>query len=170
MEKYEHFLEFAKKELQLIGFDQTDIGETILKFLEQSSKLCNNDPVLMKQMSGLIPRLIDHLPLSPITEDDFYNEEYREQDRITCIKKTHRYPHIYQLSDDKFYDDRAVAFKLPESSPGDKIYMYQTEYNSKQEVTLPYYPNEQIVNLPENYSVLKPNDYSIDPEPDYEVE
>jgi hypothetical protein len=152
MSTQNYLLDFATKELSLIGFDKIELGETMLKFLQQSSDLCHNDPQSVKQIISLLDRLVDRLPLSAITEDDFYEETYTEQDKSVLIKRSHRYPHIYQL-DGQYYDDRAVAFTTPGSAPGDKLYLYQGGQSSKQPVTLPYYPNEHLVELAENYNV-----------------
>ena len=164
-----YLIEYATKELELIGFDKCGLGETIITFLEQSSTICSNDLASMKQLASMFDRLIDKLPLSPITEDDFYDEVYEEQNNAVTFKRTKRYPHIYQDTDGKYYDDRAYAFRLPGANLNDKIYMYQNGFNSKQEITLPYFPNEQIIDLPKDYTSIK-QVYTRDPEPDYEVE
>jgi hypothetical protein len=174
MKNHDHLLEFAKKELALINFDQSNIHDTILKFLEQSSKICNNNTDDMKQIANFLIRLIDRLPLSPINEIDFYDEPYPVvSDQLMPVKRCTRYPHIYQMSDGKYYDDRAVAFRFLDSNQNDKIYMYGAGYNSKKEITLPHYPNEEIVILPDDYANMDSTNRNINYdalEPDYEVE
>jgi hypothetical protein len=58
MKNHDHLLEFAKKELALINFDQSKIHDTILKFLDQSSEICNNNADAMKQIANFLIRLI----------------------------------------------------------------------------------------------------------------
>jgi hypothetical protein len=70
---------------------------------------------------------------------------------------------LYKTSDGKYWDDRAIAFRFEDSLPSDKIYLYQGGYNSKQEVTLPYFPFNRTEIISRDYI-----DSLI--EPDYEVE
>ena len=77
------------------------------------------------------------------------------------------------MSDGKYYDDRAIAFRSVDSHQNDKIYMYGAGNSSKKEITLPYYPNEEIIILPNDYADTDNINHNInynDPEPDYEVE
>jgi len=144
MSHNEHLLEFARKELKLIGFDQSDLHEPILEFLKQSSKICNSNPDSMKQLVTMLTRLIDHLPISPITKDDFELEYHHEGPKTFTINRCTRHPHVYCDEDGKYWNDRAVSFRFADSDEVEKMYMYSGRNNSKQEITLPYYPVEIV--------------------------
>ena len=137
----EHLLEYARRELKITSFDQSELGETILKFLEQSAKITNNDTEAMKQLVNMLALLIDQKPISPITEEHFKEETHANDETVwRCT----RYEHLYKTVEGQYWDDRAIAFKFHDSAESDKLYMYQSVYNSKQEVTLPYYPSYQV--------------------------
>jgi hypothetical protein len=161
----EHLKKYAEKELELSGFDQTEFGKTALKLLDDLADLTKGDSETMKQLCGLLPRLIDRRPLSPITEADFETETHTEGDRTVEISRCTRYPYVYKM-DGKYYDDRAVAFRRIDSADTDRMYIYQSGNSSKQEITLPYFPSEEVRVLQQEYVNLP----SVDPEPDYEVE
>jgi hypothetical protein len=134
-------LEFAKTELKLINFDQSDLYEPILSFLKYNAKECQNNTDTMHQVVNLLTKLIDNNLLSPITEDDF---ELEYQDDTITIYKCTRHPYIYKDSNGKYWNDRAIAFQFDDNTNGDKVYLYQSGNNSKQEVELPYTPKETI--------------------------
>jgi len=140
----DHLIKYAENELKLIGFDQTPVGETMLEFLKNSAELSKNDLATMTELSGMLTRLINRQPISPITESDFVSETYTENSNTVEIMRCTRYPYLYRMPDGKYYDDRAVAFRYADSNSNDKMYLYQSEKGSKQEVTLPYYPNEEL--------------------------
>ena len=135
-------LEYAKKELKLINFDQAGLYKPMLDFLEESAKICENDPNSMKAIVNMLNILIDRGLLSPITENDFEAEVYMQGDKEITIMRCTRYHYLYQMPDGKYYDDRATAFRNINNNG--IIYLYQTMYNSKQEVTLPYIPIKEI--------------------------
>ena len=170
MKNHDHYLEFAKKELALINFDQSDINEPMLAFLEQNSKICNNDATSMKQIINLLTRVVDKLPLSAITEEDFEPEHHSENGNSITIYRCTRYPHVYKM-DGRYYDDRAVSFKFADSAETDTMYLYQGVNGSKQEISLPYYPNPVIkVIARDAFNTVDHQVTAHDPEPDYEVE
>jgi hypothetical protein len=171
MKNHDHLLEFAKKELALINFDQSDINEPMLAFLEQNSKMCNNDPESMKKIINLLNRVVDRLPLSAITEEDFEPEHHLEEDTTVTIYRCTRYPHVYKING-QYYDDRAVSFKFSDNSETDTMYIYQSENSSKQEINIPYYPNPVVkVITRDNLSTVGTKEVTLqDAEPDYEVE
>jgi len=135
--------EYAKQELDLIGFKQSQFGEACLEFLDKLADVAGNDPESMKQVAAILPRLIDRRPLSPVTEADFEVETHAEGDRTVEIERCTRYPYLYK-QDGKYYDDRAVAFQYEDSAPNDRMYIYQSGNLSKQEVEMPYFPQEII--------------------------
>ena len=140
----DHLIKYAENELKLIGFDQTPVGETMLEFLKNSAELSKNDVATMTELSGMLTRLINRQPISPVTESDFVSETYTENSNTVEIMRCTRYPYLYRMPDGKYYDDRAVAFRYADSNSNDKMYLYQSEKGSKQEVTLPYYPSEEL--------------------------
>jgi hypothetical protein len=161
----EYLGKYAERELELSGFDQTEFGKTALKLLADLADLTKGDPETMKQLCGLLPRLIDRRPLTSITERDFEVETHVEGDRSVEIQRCTRYPYVYKM-DGKYWDDRAIAFRRADSTELDRMYLYQTGNSSKQEITLPYFPSEEVRVLQQEYTDLP----AQDPEPDYEVE
>jgi hypothetical protein len=161
----EHLKKYAERELELSGFDQTEFGKTTLRLLADLAELTQDDLETMKQLCALLPRLIDRNPLTAITEEDFEVETYSEGDHTVEILRCTRYPYVYKMNG-KYYDDRAVAFRRVNSAESDRMYIYQTGNSSKQEITLPYFPNEELRVLQQEYTDLS----SINPELDYEVE
>ena len=153
---------YAETELKLSGFDQTEFGETALRLLDNLVDLSKGDVDTMKQLCGLIPKLIDRKPLTAITEDDFEIETYSEGDQNIEILRCTRYPYVYSMNG-KYYDDRAVAFRRYNRPESDRMYIYQTTNSSKQEITLPYYPVEEVRVIQQEFVDL-PNG------PGYEVE
>jgi hypothetical protein len=160
----EHLLEYARRELKITNFDQSELGNTILEFLEQSAKITNNDTASMKQLANLLTLLIDQKPISPITEDDFVEETHTEGNMSVKILRCNRYEHLYKTEDGRYWDDRAISFRFADSPELDRMYLYQSGRSSKQEVTLPYYPDSRIE------VISRDNADIIDQEPDYEVE
>lgn len=161
----QQLITYSEKELNLIGFMDSEFGAVCLDFLDKCANIAGNDPESMKRICEIIPRLIDRHPLSPITETDFETETHSEGDRSVEILRCTRYPYLYKM-DGKYYDDRAIAFRRSDSAETDRMYIYQTGNSSKQEVELPYFPKEEIRVLQQEY-----NEFSnLNPEPDYEVE
>jgi hypothetical protein len=134
-----NLLDFARNELKLIGFDNSDLNNPMLEFLQSAQNVCHNNPDTMKQIVNLLSKLIDRMPLSPITENDF---ELEHQDDTITIYRCTRHPHIYSTGDGKYWNDRAIAFQFEDSN--DIMYLYSSKNNSKQEITLPYFPKETI--------------------------
>lgn len=141
MDFKQHLREYAERELELIGFMETEFGETCLKFLEDLAEISGDNPDTMKTVLEMIPRLIDKKPLSPITENDFEIETHTQGDRTIEIERCTRYPHLYK-KDGKYWDDRAIAFQREDSDQ--KMYIYQSSLSSKQEIELPYFPQETV--------------------------
>jgi hypothetical protein len=139
----EHLKEYAEKELELTGFNETSFSKTAIELLENLADLTNGDAETMKQLCYWLPRLIDRIPISPITETDFElenpNHEHSELNLMRCT----RYPQVYQTTDGKYWDDRAVAFRFVDSPETDRMFVYRPN-GSKREITLPYYPNTKI--------------------------
>ena len=147
MTEFKQYLrEYAERELELIGFMETDFGKTCLKFLEDLADVADSDLESMKAVCEILPRLIDRRPLSAITEADFETETYVEGSRTVEIERCTRYLYLYK-QDGKYWDDRAIAFQRADSQPGDRMYVYQSGNSSKQEVELPYFPSERIEKL-----------------------
>jgi len=138
-----NLLEHAERELRLIGFMETEFGETCLKFLEDLAEISSDNATAMKTLSAIIPDLIYKKPLSPITEEDFKIETYEKGNKTVEIERCVRYPHLYKKNG-KYWDDRAIAFQKEDSTPNDRMYIYQSALSSKSEVELPYFPQETI--------------------------
>ena len=124
-------VKYSETELKLLGLDQTPIGPAIIEFITKLHGTLGNQPGLMKSVIKQVGDLIDKKPLAPISEKDFVDDR--------CV----RYPYIYK-SGEKYYNDRAVVFK----KGNDIQYVYQGQYRSKQEITLPYVLREEVVLIP----------------------
>jgi hypothetical protein len=144
---------------------ESPFGEVCLEFLDKCADIAGSDSESMKRICEILPRLIDRKPLSDLTEDDFELEVYTEGDRTVEILRCTRYPHLYKV-DGKYYDDRAIAFRRADSVDSDRMYIYQSGNNSKQEVELPYLPSGEVKILQQEYADLT----STHLQPDYEVE
>ncbi len=125
----ESVIEHTKRELKLLGLDHVGIDTVVVDFIEGLHAELGNQPGVMKTVTNYTEKLIDKKPIAPITEEDF-DEDGR------CI----RYEYIYRASDGKYYNDRAIAFKKGLSTQ----YVYQGQRRSKQEISLPYVPSEEI--------------------------
>jgi hypothetical protein len=141
----QHLQTYAQKELELIGFMDSPLGSLFLDFLQKCAEVTGNDPLSMQQICELLPRLINRTPLSPITEEDFIDEAHVQGNTQHVIRRCTRYPHVYQMPDGVYYDDRYRSFRYTDSTAGDKMYLYQSSNSSKQAVTMPYWPDEGVV-------------------------
>jgi len=125
-------VEHSRRELALLGLDRIGIDTAIVEFIKDLHTKLGNQPGAMKSIANYVEQLIDKKPIAPITEADF------DQDgRCT------RYEYIYRASDGLYYNDRAVVFK----KGLDTQYVYQGQYMSKREITLPYILCEEVVTL-----------------------
>ena len=126
-------VEHSTRELELIGFDKSELGEIMLETMKKLHNSIGNQPNAMKTILKMMSDLVDKKPISVITERDF-DEDGR------C----NRYEYIYRAQDGKYYNDRAVVFK----SGLNTQYVYQGQNRSKQEITLPYVFREDLVLIP----------------------
>lgn len=164
----EHLRKYAEKELTLIGFMNSEFGSACLDFLDKCADISGSHPESMKKICEILPRLIDLNPLSPISESDFVPETYEKDGQRLELLRCTRYPYLYRMPDGKYYDDRAIAFRRADGSESDRMYVYQSGNSSKQEVTVPYFPREEIRILKEESSIE--NKMHFPSMPDYEVE
>lgn len=141
---------YAEKEIELTGFDKTNVGRTMLQLLDELSDLTDGDAATMKQICSWLPRLIDQTPISSITETDFKIEQHGPGDQNTVMRCT-RYPYIYKTSDGKYWNDRAVAFRFKNAPETDIMFLYKSN-GSKREITLPYYPTMTIEEIDQDKS------------------
>ena len=132
----ESVLEYSKNELELIGFDKSELGDLILETIKKIHGSVGNKPMLFKTIIGMMNDLVDKKPISVITENDF-----DESGRCT------RCEYIYRDKDGKYYNDRAVVFKKTIDDPNSQ-YVYQGQERSKKEVTLPYILREETRIIP----------------------
>ena len=144
----DYLKKYAERELGLIGFDKTDFGKTLLQLLDNLSDLTEGDPFTMKQLGNFLPRLLDRMPISPITETDF-EPEYHGTNNEMIVMRCTRYPYVYKSNDGKYWNDRAVAFKFKNASESDIMFLYRPN-GSKREITLPYYPTMVIEEIDPN--------------------
>jgi hypothetical protein len=143
----EHLKKYAETELELTGFKETSFGKNAIELLENLADLTNGDPNTMKQLCEWLPRLVERIPISPITEKDFQLEEHGD---ITLdVWRCTRYPQVYKTNDGKYWNDRAVIFKNPNSTGGEYMLLYRPG-GSKREITLPYYPVTEVQYITED--------------------
>ena len=139
-ELYDIRVKYYEDELTFSGFINTDYGNNILNYLTFLQKSNNCNGFAIGKVQELVKRLLDGMPLSPITEDDFYFDE------LTKSRKSKRYEWLMELNGE-FYDTHAIAFVNPDGSEG---YREDGKYSSTKKVTLPYYPIRTYVYLNEH--------------------
>lgn len=132
----ESVLNYSKSELELIGFDNSELGKIILETIKKLHGAVGNQPSVMKSILKMMSDLVDEKPISIITEDDF-----DENGRCTRCK------YIYRTKDGKYYNDRAVIFKRSWEDPSEQ-YVYQGQKRSKKEITLPHILRQEVVLFP----------------------
>lgn len=126
-----------RSELKKIGFSNTSIEENYLKLLLDIESVSQGNEYLMHHLSSFLVRIILGYPLTPITENDLLDEG-------NGYKRSKQYKFLYQAPDGKFYDDRYFVF-VNFKNYSDRRYIYNKNQNSKQEVQLPYYPEERPI-------------------------
>ena len=132
----ESVLDYSKSELELIGFDKSDLGEVVIDTIKKLHGSVGNQPTAIKSILKLMSDLVDKKPISVINENDF-----DENGRCT------RCEYIYRAKDGKYYNDRAVVFKRSWEDPSEQ-YVYQGQNRSKKEITLPYILRQEVVLAP----------------------
>lgn len=132
----EDVLDYSKSELELIGFDKSDLGEVVIDTIKKLHGSVGNQPTAIKSILKMMSDLVDKKPISVITENDF-----DENGRCT------RCDYIYRAKDGKYYNDRAVVFKRSWEDPSEQ-YVYQGQNRSKKEITLPYILRQEVVLIP----------------------
>ena len=132
----EGVLAYSKQELELIGFDKSDLSDVMLETMKKIHESVGNKPNAMKYILKMMIDLVDKKPISVITENDF-----DENGRCT------RCDYIYRAKDGKYYNDRAVVFKRSWEDPSEQ-YVYQGQNRSKKEITLPYILRQETILIP----------------------
>ena len=132
----ESVLDYSKSELELIGFDKSDLGEIVIDTIQKLHGQVGNKPVLMKSILKMMNGLVDKKQISVITENEF-------DENVNCA----RCEYIYRAKDGKYYNDRAVVFKKSLDDPNSQ-YVYQGQERSKKEIVLPYILREETRIIP----------------------
>lgn len=132
----EGVLDYSKSELELIGFDKSDLSDVMLETMKKIHESVGNQPNAIKSVLKMMSDLVDKKPISVITENDF-----DENGRCT------RCEYIYRAKDGKYYNDKAVVFKKSLEDPSEH-YSYQGNVRSKQEITLPYILRQDVQLFP----------------------
>ena len=138
MSRTKFIIENAKQELQRSNLDKTQFGESVIDFLKSACEISHNE-VMLRELIGIVERLAKCEPITEITEQDFENVNLEK-----IVKKCTRLPYIYQTSDGKYWNDRAVKFLLVDDPCQKELFLYQKNLSSKQEIFLPYYPHIQV--------------------------
>lgn len=129
-------LEHSQSELELIGFDKSELGDIIIETIKKLNGIVGNQPSVIKSVLKMMSDLVDKKPISVITVNDF-----DENGKCT------RCEYIYRARDGKYYNDRAVVFKKSWEDPSEQ-YVYQGQNRSKKEITLPYILRQETVLIP----------------------
>ena len=132
----EGVLAYSKQELELIGFDKSDLGEIVIDTIKKLHGSVGNQPATIKSILKMMSDLVDKKPISVINENDF-----DENGKCT------RCEYIYRAKDGKYYNDRALVFKKSWEDPSEH-YLYQGNARSKQEITLPYVLRQDVQLFP----------------------
>jgi hypothetical protein len=142
MKSYKEFLiAHTENELKLLNFNQTKFNDSTINFLKDLTDISDSNPDMMKQLLDMIKLLVDFQPISEITELDFEPNCYKERENITAFMKCTRHPYIYKTLDGRVWNDRAIGYKFANDENSNIHFIYQDGLNSKQEITLPYYPS-----------------------------
>ena len=143
--------EYAKREFACANFDQTELSKSMMKFLEDSAEFTNNEPDNMRKFVDILHLLINQFPITPITENDFFEDVYKEDGKpdYKVMRCTRYYP-LYKTEDGCYWDDYAIAFKYKNDPHSPTMYRYQAGLCSKQQVTLPYYPGQRVEYIDKN--------------------
>ena len=145
MSEKNEYITYAKKELELNGFINTDIGKQMIKLLEFSWEFGNGNRLMVNSIIDMLNRVNKKLPLLPLEENEMIAIPHvNSSDQM----RHSRYYPVYQDVDGKYYDDQAVAFICED---GSQTYFYgNSQYNSIKEIQFPYYPNPHYVYISEN--------------------
>jgi hypothetical protein len=168
-------LEYAKREFVCAKFDDTKLSVAMLNFLEEAAKFTNNEPDNIKKLINILNLLVDMHPIVPITEDDFVEEIYKEDDKpYYKIMRCTRYKYIYKTEDGRYWNDRAIGFRKVGQELNNIFFIYQGNLGSKQEIKLPYYPETIIKTIDTEHikyqSSFDNTNNTTNNFPDYEVE
>jgi len=150
--KIDYLTEYVNKELDILRIKDQTLRSNIDNLLGSVYDFFQGEPNHMKFfLNGLIS-CIDRKPMSPITIQDFESNEIQRSNKrdtynwYTCV----RYPQVYMDENGILWDTKAIAFRFLDSDLREKIYLYNNEYNSKKQITLPYYPNQEIITIPKS--------------------
>jgi hypothetical protein len=140
----DYLVERTKREFNCSNFNDTELIESTLNFFKLCAKFTNNNPDDMKKFVDILHLLIDDIPITPITENNFVEEIYKEGENPEYkFWRCTRYKYLYKTIDGKYWDDRAIAFVYKDDL-NTVFYTYGNKLNSKQQVTLPYYPTQRL--------------------------
>lgn len=144
-EYYDNWLNYIKKELKDSGFDQSDYGNKLLEYLKALFEISEGQRHIMDQLFEVTKRLAENKPITVITEADFEPIDVQDGKNIVVVYVCTKYPHIYRSPNDgKYYNDRAITFV---DSNGNKMWMSNGQHVSTREITLPYYLQDEYVNI-----------------------
>lgn len=134
-------LEWLKEELKTNQFYGTPLGDSILKFVEETHNACKSEPMVMAGVVDIINRVFQNKPLTALNGGDEMVESTNEQGQTGVRNK--RYNSVC-YENGKYYDDTAITFI---DHHGNKYHMYQNGKSSRQEINFPYYPVETLVKI-----------------------
>jgi len=137
----DYTVDYAKREFDAAELKLEDMN-FMIKFLKESANFTNNEPDYMKQLVLILSKILDRFPIVAITENDFVEEIYKEEGKPDYkIWRCTRYPYVYRTEDDRYWNDRAIAFKFKDELNSPNVFY---TWKSKQEIFLPYYPEAKI--------------------------
>ena len=95
--------------------------------------------------------MISMKPITPITENDFIEEEVDDSNGGSYkIKRCIRFPTIYQDIDGDYYNDQAIIFKVKNKPELGHMCIYQGSLCSKKKISLPYILDPEIIEIDED--------------------
>ena len=132
------FVEYMQKEFELINFDKTEFGQTMMSCLLQFYDLNKGDRGKMLLFVNMLKRIVERNPLAILQEDEITEVDVAG----TKMKKHPRYEWLEVMPDGRYLDVHGIGFVNPD---GVKWYGANGQYRSAIEVTLPYFPEEKII-------------------------
>ena len=134
----EEYMNFVTREVQLLGFDKSPLGTPMLEYISAVYDMSNGDKTLFSNLTSMLDRLVHELPLSELKDPETSKEDWYT-DGANVISK--RYPPVRIIENYRILDDHGVAY-----TNGDNNNVYY-DASSTREITLPYYPNPDLINV-----------------------
>ena len=148
--RIDYILEYVSRELELSGLTDHTISSSTISLVKDLCNLTNCNPQAMEKFICALQRMVNMKPITPITENDFIEEEVDNSNGESyVIKRCIRFPTIYQDIDGDYYDDQAIIYKIKNKPELGHMCIYQGSLSSKKKISLPYVLNPEIIEIDE---------------------